>query len=177
MPNHVYNEVRLHGVSLADVDRKLCRRDGVLSFAVLLPLPVNYWPGCVSSAHEAAFPGTQLQAARDTWGTKWDCYGDPSVEQDELDVVIKFQSAWTPPRGWIVALFNILKCQITSLWISEGQEAANREDYTFSGPDNPTWNCRTIQPGSSEHRRLHERLWGVPSFDDAAPAARKGGEQ
>ena len=168
MPNHVYNEVRLHGVPMDRAKQLIAAPDGKISFRYLLPLPLHFWPGSVGQDHEKAFPGTHLDAARKTWGTKWDCYGDPTAEQDGEDTVIRFRTAWSPPRGWIVALFNTLDCQITSLWFSEGGENARRETYRPYSQDDkwntPDWKVEMIPPGNDEHRRLHKALWGVEYF-------------
>ena len=168
MPNHVFNEVRLHGVSLETVVPLITDKKGKISFAVLVPLPINFWPGSVGSQHEKAFPGTHLDAARKTWGTKWNCYGYPKAVQDGDDTLITFQTAWEPPRGWIVALFNTLECRITAKWMSEGQSDAFTETYfmddtRFGGPG---WETETHIEGSDEQRRLHKCLWGVEVFED-----------
>lgn len=170
MPNHVFNEVRLHSVSFDTVQHLIFDRDGRISFAVLVPLPINFWPGHVSSEHGKAFPGTHLAAAKSSWGTKWNCYGGPNAVQDGDDVVITFQTAWAPPRGWIVALFNTLRCKITSKWLDEGRNDAISETYEFVTKgrplDGPEWRVEVLPHGSHEHRRLHKLLWGCERFED-----------
>ena len=171
MPNHVINEVVLHGVSLDDCRKHILNADGKLDFGVLLPLPLHFWRGHVSTKHEKAFAGTQLDAARAIWGTKWGPYGGPTVESVGDDVVIQFQSAWSHPRSWVCALFNTLDCGITASWLSEGGYAGHVETYKparddFTGPE---WDDVELAESSTEHRRLHKLLWGVEEFegDDA----------
>lgn len=165
MPNHVINEITLHGVKLEDCKQYIFDKAGNVSFAVLLPLPLNYWPGSVGADHEKAFPGTHLDAAREVWGTKWDAYGDPVAEDSESGVVIRFKSAWNHPRGWTCALFNTLNCDITVNWLDEGQTNAHSEIYTSRDKwGDMRWEEGVILAGSDEHRRLHKLLWGVEEF-------------
>ncbi|MCF7645004.1 hypothetical protein KQ944_08015 [Bacillus subtilis] len=169
MPNHVINEVILHGTKLKDVQKHLLDHEGRLSFAVLLPLPLNYWSGSVGQKHEKAFPGTHLNAATTMWGTKWDAYGGTTIQETESGVVIQFQSAWNHPRGWVCALFNTVQCAITASWLSEGGAAAQIEHYKWDCPTmlgQPTWDFETLNDGCAEHRRLHKLLWGVEEFTD-----------
>jgi hypothetical protein len=168
MPNHVINEVTLHGVSLARAAPLVLDRDGNLSFAVLLPLPLNFWASSSSRMHEEAFPGTWLDAARQTWGTKWDAYGSPVAEEIEGSAALTFKSAWNHPRGWTCALFNSLRCEITAKWLSEGGSPATVETYRpDAGPMGDEWRSENIPEGSSEHGRLHKLLWGVEEFGEA----------
>jgi hypothetical protein len=162
MPNHVINEILLHGVKLEDCRRHILNEAGRVSFAVLLPLPLNYWPGSVGIEREKAFPGTHLDAARDTWGTKWNAYGDPTAEDTEAGTLIRFQSAWNHPRGWTCALFNTLKCEITVKWLSEGSSDGMEEKFVWDakGAYGPSWEHKRIPERSEEHRHLHMLLWG-----------------
>lgn len=166
MPNHVINEIILHGAKLDEVRRHLFDKDDRLSFAVLLPLPINFWAGSVGINHEKAFPGTHLDAARKIWGTKWDAYGGPSAEDTEAGVVIRFQSAWNHPRGWVCAVFNTIRCDMTASWLSEGGRSGRVEKYLAEDRGEVRWIDETIEDGSPEHRRLHKLLWGVEEFED-----------
>jgi hypothetical protein len=168
MPNHVINEVLLHGIKLADCRQHLIDGDGKVSFAVILPLPLNFWAGSVGSQHEEAFPGTHLDAARDLWGTKWNAYGDPTAEDTPEGTLIRFKTAWNTPRGWICALFNTLKCEISVKWLSEGGGDGMLEHFVWDakGYFGPSWKHERIVEGSEEHRRLHFLLWGVEEFGD-----------
>lgn len=166
MPNHIVNEIRLHGVHHAEVRAIASSDERVVDFEKLLPLPLNYWPGSVSILHEKAFPGTHLDAATKTWGTKWNAYAlsDDSLRQDGEDTVLTFETAWAPPRGWVVAVFSTLKCDITHHWQDEGSEDVHRESYIFTGDDSmffPKWEAEVVDQGSDDHRRLYKLQWGV----------------
>lgn len=168
MPNHVYNEVVLIGVSKEVAAPKILNAKGEVDFGVLLPLPLNYWPGSVGTKHEKAFPGTHLDAARTVWGTKWGAYGDPELSERDGNTVVTFQTAWNHPRGWVCALFNTFECAIMASWISEGGGPAVRERYTpYAGTmKTPDWEAEEIADKSLEHKRLHKCLWGVEEFEE-----------
>ncbi len=165
MPNHIVNEIRLH-----DVDQALARAivssdERLIDFEKLLPLPLNFWPGNVSMSHEKAFPGTHLKAAREIWGTKWNAYAlsDESLRHDGADTILTFETAWAPPRGWVVAIFSTLKCDITHHWQDEGSDDVHREKYVFSGDTMgfSSWTTELVKAGSDDHRRLYKLQWGV----------------
>ena len=166
MPNHIVNEVRLHSVDQTEVRAIVSGDDRVIDFMKLLPLPLNFWPGNVSLLHEEAFPGTHLAAASRTWGTKWNAYAlsDESLRPDGDDVILTFETAWNPPRGWVVAVFNTLKCDITHHWQDEGSDAVHCEKYTYYGDRSaifPRWTAGKVEMGSEDHRRLYKLQWGV----------------
>lgn len=160
MPNHIMNEIRLHNTPL-DVVASLCfRDDGAFTFTNLVPLPINHWSGDVGSDHETHFPGNWLQDARDFWGTKWDAYGKPKIFQDGDDVLITFETAWSPPRGWVVAVFNTLKCIITHIWLDEGRADAVLEEYVIDEHRGPRWSKFDIIAGQPAHLRLYKLYFG-----------------
>lgn len=166
MPNHIVNEIRLHEVDHAAVLGIVSGEERAIDFRTLLPLPLNFWPGSASISHEKAFPGTHLDAARRTWGTKWNAYAlnDNSLRQDGGDTILTFETAWAPPRGWVVAVFSTLKCDITHHWQDEGSDAVHREIYTFTGDGSmffPKWEAEVVDQGSADHRRLYKLQWGV----------------
>lgn len=158
MPNHVTNEVRLHDVDFISTKPLIGGKNGAIDFETLVPLSINFWPGNVGREHQHAFPGTHLDEARAIWGTKWNAYhlGEDAVWKDGGDMVLTFDTAWSPPRGWIVALFNTLECKITHLWKDEGSDEVFREVYT---PDNgtalgPRWDVTKVKPEEDGFARL-----------------------
>lgn len=166
MPNHIVNEIRLHGVDAERVRAIASGPERVIDFEKLLPLPLNFWPSSVSMDHEQAFPGTHLDAATQTWGTKWNAYAlsDDSLRQVGDDTILTFETAWAPPRGWVVAVFSKLKCDITHHWQDEGSDDVHREIYTFTGDGSisfPKWVSEVVDQGSDDHRRLYKLQWGV----------------
>ena len=169
MPNHIVNEIRLHGVDEATVRDVASGPERVIDFEKLLPLLLNFWP-------EKAFPGTHLDAATKTWGTKWNAYAlsDDSLRQDGDDTILTFETAWAPPRGWVVAVFNTLECDITHHWQDEGSDDVHRERYIFTGDNSmffPKWEAETVEHGSEDHRRLYKLQWGVETPAELAESS------
>lgn len=167
MPNHIVNEIRLHEVSIIRVAPLIRGKNSGIDFGVLVPLPINYWVGSTSREHEEAFPGTWLNAARSQWGTKWNAYAvnDESVREDNGDTVLTFETAWSPPRGWVVALFNTLGCRITHFWQDEGADCVWRETYLPPNASRydggPEWTGETVEHEGADYRRLYKLQWGV----------------
>ena len=168
MPNHVYSEITLYGVSYERAAPFVLNAEGEVDFEVLLPLPINHWPGSVGRQHKDAFPGTHLDDATSIWGTKWNAYGGPQFEAKDGCAVITFKTAWSHPRGWTCALFNTLKCNITARWLDEGRTDAFEEVWLQDDPRamGPSWRQEVIADGTAEHRELHKALWGVERFED-----------
>lgn len=173
MPNHVLNEVVLHGVSLERAGQHVLNEAGEIDFGVLLPLPLHYWPGDVSTVHEKHFSVNHLDEARRVWGTKWNAYGQgdaryKSIREIDGSLVLTFQSAWNHPRGWICALFQTLKCNISAKWASEGGNGGIEEwdwpqiEKMFGDP----WKLEEISDDHPEHRRLYELMHGPRDEED-----------
>ncbi|OOY15053.1 hypothetical protein BMI85_16015 [Thioclava sp. DLFJ4-1] len=165
MPNHIVNEIRLHSVNHEDVRAIASSEDRVIDFEKLLPLPLNFWLGSAGLDHQRASPGTHLDSARATWGTEWNAYAlnDDSLRQDGGDTVLTFETAWSPPRGWVVAVFNTLKCDITHHWQDEGSDDVHRERYIFTGDNSmffPKWEREVVDRDSDDYRRLYKLQWG-----------------
>ncbi|MFA7413295.1 MAG: hypothetical protein WC048_02310 [Rhizobium sp.] len=168
MPDHVINEVLLHDVKLNECTRFLIDRDGCLSFDVLVPLPLNLWAGDFNNEHRKAFPGIRGDAAREIWGTEWDAYGSKTVEDTVAGTRIRFQTAWDHPRGWLCALFNTLKCDITASWLCEGARIGHVENYKAQGAwGTPTWESAELADDRAEYLHLSELLYGEQVPDDA----------
>lgn len=188
MSTSIANEIRLHGVHHAKVRAIATSDERVIDFGKLLPLTLNYWPGSSTMLHENSFPGTHLRAACKTWGTKWNAYalGDDSLRQDGDDTVLTFETEGFPPRGWVVAVFNTLKCDITHHWQEDLSDETYRERYIFTGDGStsfPKWEVEEVEKGSDDHRRLYKLQWGVETPAERAkskqrpPLASKGEAQ
>lgn len=171
MPNHVINEVIIVAGDKADaIMSDLLNTEGDIDFSVLLPIPLNYWQGSVSMDHEKAFAWSALDWCRTNWGTKWNAYGldegrkHNSVTHRDGEIVLTFQTAWGPPRGWLVAIFNKHNVPIVNIWLSEGGFDARVETFTpdDGGAFGPEW--KHAECGEIETRRLHKLLWGVEEF-------------
>lgn len=176
MPNHVLTEVVFRGVgSLKQLDilTKVSSKDREIDFDVLLPMPLNIWRGNVSSKHESAFPGTALDWCAANWSTKWNAYGInqgyKSIERTDGALTLCFQTAWSPPRGWLVALFNVFRLPLDYTYFDEGASHSVVGSFriavdTFGGDQ---WSEQ--QADEITHRRMRKLLWGVEEFglDDA----------
>jgi len=178
MPNHVMNEVTFTGLSVTQKDAIVAavRGEQEIDFATLLPLPLNLWWGSVSSLHEKAFPGTALDWCSSNWSTKWNAYGlnqggrYQSVEESPDGLILRFQTAWSPPRGWLVALFNKFKVSFTYNWLDEGRERAvsGHFDYAALMHDRAAQPWAEIAADDETQLRMFRLLWGRDSLEDDA---------
>ena len=176
MPNHITNELIFRGVddvAATSILAKLCNADGNVDFEVLVPTPPNVWLGNVGQFHEKRL-GREMDAldwSRANWGTKWNAYGHKPVERVDDALKIRFDTAWSPPYPWLVAVFNVLKRDFEHNWMDEGASrgwegkwnyAALVESKTFADP----W---TGTPCSDEmQKHLNVLKWGVENLDDEA---------
>ena len=142
--------------------------DAIIDFEVLLPLPLNSWQGNEGMDHKEAFPILGMKWSTENWGTKWNAYGIDegyrSVRETPEGVILTFQTAWETPRGWTLALFNTLRCDMTVRWLSEGGWPAHKETYVANDDRSlggPSWKKEEIAEESPDHRHLHKLLWGV----------------
>lgn len=168
MPNHVINEIRVHGATREEVAPLVSNRHRdndapLIDFEILVPLPNYGWPGNVGKEHKEHFQTTDLDEAVKRWGTKWNAY-ESSFHVDALgDVLLRFKTAWDTPRGWTVALYRALKFQrpISVFWLSEGGLLAQHEKYSLHPDWGPQWTKSEIPVGSPEYKHLHFLLWGA----------------
>ncbi len=170
MPNHIINEVTLQTFPVEHVEQYVTGETAI-DFEVLLPPPLNCWQGGVSMEDRKLFPANWYDWNRSNWGTKWNAYGleSDAIRQEDQFVILTFRTAWSPPYGWLCALFNRLGCDMKISWLDEGaadgrHEVWAREDKGALG--GPSRSSAAIPEGSPEHRRLHKLLWGVEEFED-----------
>lgn len=163
MPDHVINEVLLHNVNSSQCRQFVLDDKDRLSFEVLLPLPLHLWRGDFDAEVRNAFAGSSMDAAFQFWGTMRDAYGDVKVDDTAEGTLLRFQTAWDHPRGWLCALFNKLNCDITASWLCEGTRVCHVETYKVEGPyDSATWEAAEFAEDSDEYGRLYELLYGEP---------------
>lgn len=170
MPNHVINEVIFPGLGATTelfqwVKNGLLDAKGKVSFAVLLPPPLNYWRHGVGSQHDA-MPGNCLDWNSKNWSTKWDAYGDPTAEVIGEDFVLRFKTAWSPPLGWYVAIFNYFGLSFDYCYLSEGDDESHAGRFDIEKTErlfDKPWHEWPIADVAT-HRRLHKMLWGVEEF-------------
>jgi hypothetical protein len=145
MPNHIQNEViipKLAPRGWRDLRPKIINGDEDVDFSLLLPSPLNSWPGSVNMTIEKAFPMTDLNWNRANWGTKWNAYQCVPVMVDESGTVtIRFQTAWNPPMGWLCAVFRTVNMDFEHRWYDEGGDWTQvgkfsaTSDAMAGGPD------------------------------------------
>lgn len=172
MPNHITNEIIFRGVDEMTKGRILIRATndkGEVDFERLLPVPLNVWRGNVGINHKKAFreENTGLNWAMQNWGTKWNAYQHRPIIYDEGVLTIVFDTAWRPPYGWLVAMYNHLGLGFEHNWLDEGCERG------VSGRFLPNvYNDFRVQeweekPCSDEmQKHLHFLKWGVEEFED-----------
>lgn len=181
MPNHVINEVIFRNIDAetrATLLANIKNVAGEIDFEILMPAPLNIWCGGVSTRH-SVFPGNHLDWARANWGTKWNAYGldeggkYKSILQTEDSLTLTFQTAWRPPYGWLIAIFNRFKINFEHNWLDEGAARGNSGKFDYAALDDRLQNDPWKEEEASDemHRHLHTLLWGVESFPDEGEAA------
>ena len=168
MPNHVVNELIFRNLD-ADTERRLianlCDADGKVDFQILVPMPVNMWWGSVGARHEVAFKRTALDWRRENWGTKWNAYEQRPIERVGGALIIRFDTAWTPPYPWLAAIFNTFKISFDHNWLSEGGGRGHHAVFDATkteGMWDDPW--REEEADDAMHRHLHFLRWGVEEF-------------
>jgi hypothetical protein len=168
MPNHVINEIIINvpAEKQAAILEKIKGKNDI-DFSVLLPLPLNIWMGSVGSEHTATFPDTALDWSTKNWGTKWNAYGLYNSEiykpivLTENSITLTFQTAWRPPFGWIVALFNHFKISFKHNYLSEDDDGGHSDFYVYQPEDK--WSSVEWVREKATHEiydRLYQYLWG-----------------
>ena len=186
MPNDVMNEIIFRNVNQETRNRileKVRNADGEIDFEILLPRPLNIWcgdvslnisRGGVSSMREKVFPETGLAWSTRNWGTKWNAYGlddggkYKSIEEGDDSLTLRFQTAWSPPMGWIVALFNFFKLPFEHNYLNEGSDRGVSAHFDYAAlrgsHDREAWSEKPADDELQKH--LHKMLFGVESFPE-----------
>lgn len=170
MPNHIINEVIFerpssdHAAILASV----CSDDEHVDFNLLVPMPAHIWRGSVSQRHEKAFGSVNcgLDWARANWGTKWNAYSMQPIKADDGTLTIRFETAWSPPYPWLVALFNT-HGEFRHNWLDEGASRGRAGRFFNSESWGPDWSDE--EADDALHRHLHKLHWGVEEFEEEEP--------
>jgi hypothetical protein len=166
MPNNVVNEIIFQDIN-RDIQEGILKnvlKNGFVDFNTLVPMPLNIWRGNAGEKEEKAF-GQKIWYpwCKENWGTKWNAYGqnESPIIQTEDTLTIIFQTAGSPPRLWVCALFNAIQIPLEHNWLDEGRENAYTARFFFSGEGeyrSPSW---TESESEEEvYRRLHIQLWG-----------------
>ena len=174
MPNHVLTEIRFKNI---DADQQgailaLCRgAEGPIDFQTLLPIPSNIWQGSVG-AHHSVFPGNALDWARANWSTKWNAYGIDeggryqTIATTDDTLTLTFQTAWSTPYGWLLALWHIGELPFEYTWLDEGRSGATAGRFTAYSNDWAEQPWSEEDAPEDEYRRMHKLMWGVERFED-----------
>lgn len=178
MPNHVVNELifrHLSDAEKAGLHPNLVNADGRVDFSILLPPPLNAWPGSVGTRHEQAFKLTQAEWASQNWGTERNAYSCKPPILDDGSITLIFQTAWRPPYGWLIAIFNRFKLSFEHNWLDEGRERGVSGRFHYGDPDG--WDQRLeFDPWREEEvtgemqKHLHFLRWGVEAFEEEEPS-------
>lgn len=164
MTNHVINEIIFRGVDHATQDRiieKTCDAQGCVNFELLLP-PMSFWEGSGDGDVEARVPDWPHWAAHN-WGTIRDAYNDRLIERSADTLILRFETAWRPPYGWIVALFNFFKLPFEYNSMVEGRGRSRCGKFTCE-PE-PVW----IEVDANDTMHAHLLLLFYGPKDRACP--------
>lgn len=175
MPNHILNELIFRGVDAAQqgaIIAKLCNDEGKVDFEKLVPTPPNIWLGNVGQKH-AKLGTSGLDWSRQNWGTKWNAYSHKPIERTDDSITFIFETAWSPPYGWLVAVFNTLKLDFDHNWLDEGASRGVEGKWNWSamtGKDFRAEPWTEVECGDEMQRHLHKLHFGGDEFtdDDAA---------
>ena len=146
MPNHITNtlEIRVwHDEHKDSIDKvlKLLRGDGeqeVIDFAAIVPQPGSLFTDNLGSKEREECARTGRPNWYDwqieNWGTKWNAYDESVVERDDHNVVIQFDTAWSPPEPVIERLREMIadmfsyedgyETDVAGHWVEEGHQSA-----------------------------------------------------
>jgi hypothetical protein len=170
VPNHVINEIIFRGVDGAQQDEILalcCGADGKVDFERLVPTPKNVWLFSVGKKHEK-LGENGLDWSRANWGTKWNAYSHKPIERSDDSLTLRFETAWSPPYGWLVALFNSTKLDFDHNFLDEGASRGVSGQWRWPKDElNVFHDPWKEAPCDDEmQRHLHLLHWGVESFPD-----------
>jgi hypothetical protein len=172
MPNHVLNEIIFKDVGPSVQEEILSKalKNGFVDFSVLIPVPLNIWHGNIGQKEEKAFGKNNWHDwNKENWGTKWNAYGKeeygPKMVRTEDTLTFYFQTAWSPPIPWLVALFNATQHPFEYNYLSEGNNKAFTGKFFFSvyneKDSDPHQDWEEIESNDEAfNRRMRILLWG-----------------
>lgn len=174
MPNHVLTEIRFKNVDADQQGAILALARGPespIDFGTLLPIPSNIWQGNVGTKH-SVFPGTALDWCRANWTTKWNAYGIDqggryqTIATTDDTLVLTFQTAWSTPYGWLLALWHIGELPFEYSYIDEGAVRAKSGFFAAYSDEFSAEPWAEVEADEAEHRRMHKLMWGVEEFTE-----------
>lgn len=166
MPNHIINEVIFSGdSSLRDRVRSLAvNENGEIDFTILLPIPLYCWMGGVGSLHQKRFPDNALDWCSKNWGTKWGAYSQKPIEETEDALILRFDTAWSPPFGWFAAMFNTLQVGFEINWLDEGESRGHSAKFSMGEKNWGIEYTESAEITEDMQKHLHLLRWGVEEF-------------
>jgi len=126
MPNHVSNRIVIIGTQKGFQDtivNTITTNNGdgdQIDFKKLIPIPRHIYQNHLSKDDELDFQSHNCWSEwnRKNWGTKWNAYETVIKYGDEL--IIDFQTAWSVPYPFIIALSNLLATKFKLKYYDEG---------------------------------------------------------
>ena len=109
-----------------------------------------------------------LDWSRENWGTKWNAYSHKPTQRTEDTLTLTFETAWSAPYGWLMALFNTTKRDFDHNWLDEGSDRGVSGQWRWP-PDDANmmfepWNEKPCDDAMQKH--LNVLHWGVENLDD-----------
>jgi hypothetical protein len=104
MSDYVNNKILFDQEHLPKI-LETCFPTGYLDFNTLIPQPLQMYRGNTTQADSEDFKCNWLSWNCENWGTKWNAC-ESSHEIKDSKAIIKFDTAWNPPRPIIVAFAN-----------------------------------------------------------------------
>lgn len=162
MPNHITNEVCFSDLSPAQSEailQKVSTEKGEISFNILLPMPLNIvQDGCIGEEERKIFPDTWHEWCSNNWGTKWDAYisgNSGSIRKPKI-LTLRFKTAWRPPYGWLITLYNYFHLPFSLLWKDEGDNEVHYETFGTNANNwaNKVW--KKLKPTEKQIKHMKE---------------------
>lgn len=111
MPNHCTNNVRISCENGVEIAEKIKGADQAIDFEKILPPPENMFRGDLSREKQLELDASGIPHwlgwQSNHWGTKWNAYSTELIEADEYGVLLKFDTAWSPPTPIFEALADL----------------------------------------------------------------------
>jgi len=160
MPNYIQNEIVFGNISFFQ-KRKLLKKiakNSKIDFKILVPVPLNIWWGNTGKIHEETFKESRLDWARLNWGTKWNAI-ESTIISKRKKLILQFRTAWSPPYGWVVAVFNYSRLPFSLLWLDEGYDKGHFEIYKkYEEPLDEEW--QRVEITEEQQKHIYELLRG-----------------
>lgn len=147
MPNHVTNTLHIYAWhddhdDLITGIRELIGSKGddgtekYIDFEKIIPPPDHplYKKEGLTAEERASTPDNWYDWNVAHWGTKWNAYCQSVVEQDNDEITLQFDTAWSPPEPVIARLKEIIEekypesegyeAWVSGSWLEEGYQSA-----------------------------------------------------